>query len=703
MRAAPSSPSRSHPRRRIRAPSPGARVRCGFRGTRAASAPRPSTPPARSIRFSASSRAAAIQFSAAGDRWAERATFRSRLGSTRWTSCCRGSPTTAARPRCRGARRCLRPAPLVEGAVGILRRSALGAPRARRPCLGAARSRPRVFDDFRVDESARQIGTVALGLGFGARVGILRETGPLPGISVSIMRRDLPTITYGDVAAGDEFQYAVSLRATNLRLVASKQFALADVAAGLGWDRYTGKALDSGPERPRIRRAGRPSHVESERASPMPDSGLGPATLVAEARLPGRQGPACHHRFRRHRHHAGEVLRGSRPARGLVSGGDGAGGDGARARARVAWLGSGAAQPAGGRGRAARRASQSARAGTPSSAAGTRSRRRSRPPATRARGATVVCTLEPCAHQGKQPPCTEAHPRRGSPARRRGGGRSQSRGGGGAARLRAAGVEVELGLLADQAAAQNAIFLHRQRDPSRPFVALKLATIDRRPHRRRQRALALALGRPRPASSCIGCARGSTRSAVGGVTARADDPSLTVRGPRAAARAAAPRRVRRRRRRAGVARAGSHGAARLPTSRSSRRGSPAARLAPLEAAGVDVIRAAASGRGDRRSAPRASDSILVEGGGRLAGALLSAGLVDRYYWIQTPLWLGAGGAGGRGASDDAAGRRAALAGHGAPPARRGHAARAGPALMFTGIVTAVGRVRRRRHRRAGSS
>ena len=57
------------------------------------------------------------------------------------------------------------------------------------------------------------------------------------------MRRDLPTITYGDVAAGDEFQYAVSLRATNLRLVASKQFALADVAAGLGWDRYTGQAL----------------------------------------------------------------------------------------------------------------------------------------------------------------------------------------------------------------------------------------------------------------------------------------------------------------------------------------------------------------------------------------------------------------------------------------------------------------------------
>ena len=33
-------------------------------------------------------------------------------------------------------------------------------------------------------------------------------------------------------------------------------------------------------------------------------------------------------------------------------------------------------------------------------------------------------------------------------------------------------------------------------------------------------------------------------------------------------------------------------------------------------------------------------SLLVEGGGRLAGALLGQGLVDRYYWVQSPLWLG---------------------------------------------------------------
>jgi diaminohydroxyphosphoribosylaminopyrimidine deaminase/5-amino-6-(5-phosphoribosylamino)uracil reductase len=39
---------------------------------------------------------------------------------------------------------------------------------------------------------------------------------------------------------------------------------------------------------------------------------------------------------------------------------------------------------------------------------------------------------------------------------------------------------------------------------------------------------------------------------------------------------------------------------------------------------------------------RGIGSLLVEGGGRLAGALLAAGLVDRYYWIQSPIWLGVG-------------------------------------------------------------
>ena len=39
---------------------------------------------------------------------------------------------------------------------------------------------------------------------------------------------------------------------------------------------------------------------------------------------------------------------------------------------------------------------------------------------------------------------------------------------------------------------------------------------------------------------------------------------------------------------------------------------------------------------------RGVTSLLVEGGGRLSGALLAADLVDRFYWVQSPLWLGIG-------------------------------------------------------------
>jgi hypothetical protein len=45
------------------------------------------------------------------------------------------------------------------------------------------------------------------------------------------------------VSAGDRYNYGVDLHATNLRLIASKQLLVFDVAAGLGWDKYTGDAL----------------------------------------------------------------------------------------------------------------------------------------------------------------------------------------------------------------------------------------------------------------------------------------------------------------------------------------------------------------------------------------------------------------------------------------------------------------------------
>lgn len=133
------------------------------------------------------------------------------------------------------------PVPLLEGAAGIY--EGLPSGLLSIDVLGSAQLLPTdQIDHLTVDPDARRIGDVALGFGYGLRVGILRDEGPLPAVSVSAMRRDIPQVAYGDVEQGDEFRYAVDLQATNLRLVASKQFAALQLAAGIGWDRYTGDA-----------------------------------------------------------------------------------------------------------------------------------------------------------------------------------------------------------------------------------------------------------------------------------------------------------------------------------------------------------------------------------------------------------------------------------------------------------------------------
>ena len=133
------------------------------------------------------------------------------------------------------------PAPLVEGVLGLYKGMSAGFLSV--DFLGSAQLLPtNQIDNLTVEAGARRVGDIAVGLGYGARIGILREMGPLPAVSFSIMRRDVPQITYGDIASGDRFSYAVDLTATNLRLVASKQLMILDLAAGLGWDKYTGDA-----------------------------------------------------------------------------------------------------------------------------------------------------------------------------------------------------------------------------------------------------------------------------------------------------------------------------------------------------------------------------------------------------------------------------------------------------------------------------
>jgi hypothetical protein len=133
------------------------------------------------------------------------------------------------------------PSPVIETAVGLFSGTRTGL--LALDFLGSAQLLPtNQIDNFSVASTARHIGSVALGLGFGARLGVIRETAALPGVTVSVMRRDIPELRYGDLGAGANLSSATNLKATNVRAVATKGFGIARVGGGLGWDRYTGHA-----------------------------------------------------------------------------------------------------------------------------------------------------------------------------------------------------------------------------------------------------------------------------------------------------------------------------------------------------------------------------------------------------------------------------------------------------------------------------
>ncbi len=145
-----------------------------------------------------------------------------------------------------------------------------------------------------------------------------------------------------------------------------------------------------------------------------------------------------------------------------------------------------------------------------------------------ARGATAYVSLEPCAHPGATPPCAEALIAAGvarvvSPL-----ADSDPRvAGRGFAMLREAGIEVTTGVLAEQAARDHAGFFLRT-EQGRPFLTLKLASsFDGR--------IATATGEskwmtgPQARRWVHGLRASHDAVMVGAGTARADDPSLTVR------------------------------------------------------------------------------------------------------------------------------------------------------------------------------
>jgi diaminohydroxyphosphoribosylaminopyrimidine deaminase / 5-amino-6-(5-phosphoribosylamino)uracil reductase len=260
-----------------------------------------------------------------------------------------------------------------------------------------------------------------------------------------------------------------------------------------------------------------------------------------------------------------------------------------------------------------------------------------------ARGATLYVTLEPCSTRGRTPPCTEAI--LGAGIRRVVAAESDpnpAHGGRGFAILRRAGLEVSVGLLADEAAEMNAAFhhwiVHRT-----PLVTVKagmsldgkIATVggeSRWMTGEKSRALGMRLR------------AGADAILVGVRTILADDPSLTVR---------LPGLTEKRWRRIIL-----DPRARTPLTAKVVTDEHAARTIVVATQAAPARRAAALGRRVRllRAPARAEGinlrwllkqlgreeitSLLVEGGGETNAAFLSAGLAARVAFFYAPLALG---------------------------------------------------------------
>ncbi len=245
----------------------------------------------------------------------------------------------------------------------------------------------------------------------------------------------------------------------------------------------------------------------------------------------------------------------------------------------------------------------------------------------RAEGATLYVTLEPCAHHGRTPPCTDAIIRSGvrrvvvaikdpDPAVS----------GRGLAALRAAGIDVEVGVGADEAGEQLAAY-RKHRRTGRPWVVLKLAA-----------SLDGGTAAPDGTSQWI-TGGGARRDAhrlrsqsdavlVGAGTVRADNPALTVRLP--------------------------------PEDTFYRPDSDQPMRVVLgRAAPKAAVQPAVELRGDLGGVldhlgDRGIIQLLVEGGATVAHAFHASGLVDRYVFYLAPALFG---------GDDA---RPLFAGPGAP-------------------------------------
>ena len=267
-----------------------------------------------------------------------------------------------------------------------------------------------------------------------------------------------------------------------------------------------------------------------------------------------------------------------------------------------------------------------------------------------ARGATIYVTLEPCCHYGRTPPCTEAIKQAGI-----------SRvvasitdpnplvAGKGLQLLENAGLAVTSGVLADEAAKLNEVFI-KNVATGRPFVVLKAAvSLDGK--------IATVTGESQWITGPI--SREFTHRLrhrydgilVGVNTVLADNPSLTTRLPGGEgknpvriildSKARTPLESNIIRHPAGTGTIIATTAAAEP-----------ARIAALRDAGADVLVLPSTGTGVdinqllKELSMRQITSILVEGGAKVHASFISSQAVDKVYWFIAPMLIGGEGAPG---------------------------------------------------------
>src|SRR5262245_36914797 len=266
-----------------------------------------------------------------------------------------------------------------------------------------------------------------------------------------------------------------------------------------------------------------------------------------------------------------------------------------------------------------------------------------------ARGATLYVTLEPCSHFGKSPPCVDAVIAAGisrvvsaieDP--------NPEVAGKGHAKLRSAGIAVDVGLCAAEAAYDHAGHFRRIRD-KRPHVILKLAvSADDRIGAAGHKPLAITGD---AAKTQVHLLRAHCDAILVGIgTVLADDPLLTCRLPGMEARSPVRVVLDRALRIPGESRL-VHSARATPLWVMSSEMAEAAAAVKLGAAGAQLVRLPTDlmKPGLDLSAvlhalfERGISRLMVEGGARVAASFVAAGLVDEIWLLRGPAAVGADG------------------------------------------------------------